>query len=142
MLRLPGKNFFGLDLFNDMFEDPFFLGTDRSYSMLTDIKEVDNNYILDINLPGFDKNDIKVELKNGYLTVTADKEEKKEEKDEKGNYIRRERYSGRCMRSYYVGEGVKEEDVKASYKDGILNLSVPKKEAPKLEDNRKYIDIN
>lgn len=141
MLLLPRRNRFGLELFDDMFKDPFFTDIDRNLSMLTDIKEDDNNYILDINLPGYAKEDIKAELRNGYLTVTASKDEKTEEKDEKGNYIRRERYTGKCRRSYYIGDNVKEEDIKASYKDGILNLTVPKKEAPALKDEKKYIAI-
>lgn len=141
MLMLPRKNFFGLDLFDDVFKDPFFVDTDQKLSMLTDIKEVDNNYVLDINLPGFDKSEIKAELKDGYLTVSANKDESSEEKDEKGNFIRRERYTGKCTRSYYVGDNVKDEDIKATYKDGILNLTLPKKEVSAIKENKKNIEI-
>ena len=141
MLLLPKRNRFGLDLFDDVFKDPFFTDVDRNLSMLTDIKEENDNYIIDINLPGYAKEDIKAELRNGYLNVSATKDEKKDEKDEKGNYIRRERFTGSCRRSYYVGPDVKEEDIKASYKDGILNLTIPKKETAAIAEEKKYIAI-
>ena len=114
-----------LDVWNDPFEDffkPFFYGGMQAADMRTDIKETDKGYEMQVDLPGFDKSDISVSLKNGYLTVEANKNEKEEDKH---NYLRRERnYS--CKRSYYVGDGVKEEDVKAKYDKGILSLSVPK----------------
>ncbi|MEG9429763.1 MAG: Hsp20/alpha crystallin family protein [Christensenellaceae bacterium] len=120
------------DVWNDPFEDffkPFFYGGIAASDMRTDIKETENGYEMQVDLPGFDKKDISVKLQRGYLTVNAEKQEKEEEG--KHNYIRRERnYS--CSRSYYVGESVKEEDVKAKYENGILTLCVPKetKEIP------------
>lgn len=138
IMMLANRNY---NLFNEMFHDPFF--TDafdvsmRSPMMKTDVKEQDGNYLLDIELPGFSKEDVKAELKDGYLTISANKEESKDEKDEAGNYIRKERYTGTCNRSFYVGEGVKEEDIKAKFQDGILQLVIPKdreeiKEQPRL----------
>ena len=118
-----GDNF--VDIWNNPFEDffkPFFYGGARNSGMRTDIKETENGYEMQVDLPGFDKKDIKVSLKNGYLTVKAEKQEKEEDKH---NYLRRER-SYSCSRSYYVGNTVKEEDVKAKYDNGILSLSVPK----------------
>ena len=141
MLMIPRRDY-GLSLFDEMFKDPFFSSFDRAPAMKTDIQEKDGNYLLDIDLPGFDKDDIKAELKDGYLTISANKDEKKEEKDEKGNYIRRERYTGHCQRSFYVGNQVSQEDISASYKDGILKLVVPNREEKKIEDQTKYIDIH
>lgn len=120
-----------MDIWNDPFEDffkPFFYGGVAKSNMRTDVKETENGYEMQIDLPGFDKKDINLTLKDGYLTVNAQKREKEEDKH---NYIRRERnYS--CSRSYYVGRSVKEEDVKAKYENGILSLNVPKetKELP------------
>lgn len=116
-----------MDVWNDPFEDffkPFFYGGVAAADMRTDIKETENGYEMQVDLPGFDKQDIKVTLKDGYLNVNAQKQEKEEDKH---NYVRRERnYS--CSRSYYVGRSVKEEDIKAKYDNGILTLSVPKEE--------------
>ena len=110
--------------------------------MKTDVKEHDDSYELIIDIPGFSKDEIKASLDNGYLTISAAKGLDKEEKDkESGRYIRRERYAGACQRSFYVGEGVKQEDIKAEFKHGILRLTVPKKEADKEIDNKKYIAI-
>ena len=101
--------------------------------MKTDVKETDNSYEVDIDLPGFKKDEIEAKLENGYLTISAAKGLDKEEKDEKdGKYIRKERYSGAMSRSFYVGDELKQEDIKAKYEDGILKLSVPKKEQKKL----------
>lgn len=143
MWLLPRQTRLGLNLFDDVFDEPFFTKFDRTLNMLTDIKEVDDKYVVDIELPGYAKEDIKVELRDGYLTVNAKKDEKKEEKDEKGNFIRRERSTGTCQRSFYVGDEIKEEDIKASHKDGILNLTIPKKEPAKIEEKeeKKYIAI-
>lgn len=119
------------DVWSDPFEDffkPFFYGGMQAADMKTDIKETENGYEMQVDLPGFDKKDICVSLKNGYLNVEAKKQEKEEDKH---SYLRRERnYS--CSRSYYVGDGIREEDVKAKYENGILSLSVPKetKELP------------
>ncbi|MBO4679432.1 MAG: Hsp20/alpha crystallin family protein [Lachnospiraceae bacterium] len=108
--------------------------------MKTDVKELENGFDLDIELPGYKKDDLQLELKEGYLTVTASK--KVENNDEKkGHYIRRERYVGTSSRSFYVGEEVTQEDIKARFEDGVLNVFVPKKEAqPKIPES-KYIAI-
>lgn len=101
--------------------------------MKTDIRETDTSYELDIDLPGFKKEDIQAHLKEGYLTITAQKGLERDQKEEKtGRYIRRERYSGSCSRSFYVGEHIHEEDIDAKFENGILQISVPKKapEAP------------
>ena len=109
--------------------------------MRTDVKEDENGYHLDIELPGYKKDDIKAELKEGYMTITATKAEDKDEKDKKGNYLRRERYQGTSSRSFYVGEEVKEEDIKAKFEDGILKVFVPKIEAVPEVPQSKFIAI-
>ena len=128
------------NMFDDMFRDPFFTNSNTTKLMKTDIQEKDNNYILDMDLPGYEKDDVKAQLKDGYLTITAQKNTSNEEKDEKGNYIRKERYCGKCSRSFYVGDTVKEEDIKASFKNGILQLTFPKEVARK--EDTKYITID
>ncbi len=104
--------------------------------MKTDVHEQDDHYDVDIDLPGFKKDEIKIELENGYLTVNASKGLDKEEKNDKGKLIRQERYSGSMQRSFYVGENVTEEDIKAKFEDGVLKLTVPKKDAPKLPEKK------
>ncbi len=108
--------------------------------MKTDVKETETGYELDIDLPGFKKDEISAHLEDGYLTVSAAKGVDKDEKDNEGRYIRRERYSGSMTRSFYVGNAVTEEDIKAKYEDGILSLSIPKKD-PKAVEAKKYIAI-
>ena len=115
--------------FDDMFE-PFSTGNNV---MKTDIREKDGRYLLDISLPGYRKEDLKISLYNGTLTVSADHNETSEETDAKGRVVRQERYTGSCKRSWYVGEGVTENDIHASYENGVLTLDVPsenKKEDP------------
>ena len=129
------------DMFDDMFRDSFFTNSSTTKVMRTDIQEKDNNYVIEMDLPGYDKEDVKAQLKDGYLTISAEKNTSKDEKDEKGNYIRKERYSGKCSRSFYVGENVKEEDIKASFKNGILELTFPK-EIEKKQEDIKYITID
>ncbi len=112
-------------LFDEMFRDPFFsrpFENASSQIMKTDIHEKDGNYIIEMELPGYAKEDIKADLKDGYLTITATKNETKEEKDAKGNCVRKERYTGSCNRSFYVGDQVTQEDIKAAFKDGVLAL--------------------
>ena len=109
--------------------------------MKTDVKEDENGYHLDIELPGYKKDDIKAELKEGYMTITATKAENKDEADKKGNYIRRERYVGSCCRSFYVGENITEEDIQAEFKHGILKLTIPKKDPKKEIKEKKYVAI-
>ena len=108
--------------------------------MKTDVKEKDGNYILEIDVPGYSKEDIKIELENGYLTVTAEKEENKDEEDKKSRYIHKERFYGKCSRSYYAGDNVKEEDIKATFKNGILKIEFPKEKKEEIE-SKKYIQI-
>lgn len=137
----------GENLFNDDWMDFGFPEVDKALYgkhannvMKTDVKETDTGYEVDIDLPGFKKDEINAQLDNGYLTISAAKGLDKDEKDKKGKYIRKERYAGAMSRSFYVGEGVTQEDIKAKYEDGILRLSVPKKEAKAVE-NKKYIAI-
>ena len=108
--------------------------------MKTDVKETDSGYEVDIDLPGFKKDEINVQLDNGYLSISAAKGLDKEEKNKEGKYIRKERYAGAMSRSFYVGDEVTQADIKARYEDGILRLSVPKKEKKAVENN-KYIAI-
>ena len=134
---VPRRNSNGLDIFDDVFADPFFSSKENKV-MKTDLKEKDGKYLLEIDIPGYDKEDIKIELKDGYLTVTAEKEDEKEDKHAK--YLKRERFSGMCSRSYYVGDNVTEEDIKASFKNGILTIEFPKEPEKKVEE-KKYIPI-
>ena len=144
-MLVPRNNNLGVSLFDNMFDDffkdPFFARNNVAKVMKTDIQEKDKNYILDMDLPGYDKEDVKAQLKDGYLTITAQKNTNNEEKDEQGNYIRRERYCGKCSRSFYVGDSIKEEDIKASFNNGILELTFPK-EVSQKEDDMKYITID
>ena len=140
-----GENLFD-DFMDDAFERNFFGGRNQLYGkhsknlMKTDVKETETGYELDIDLPGFKKDEISAHLEDGYLTVSAAKGVDKDEKDNEGRYIRRERYSGSMTRSFYVGNAVTEEDIKAKYEDGILSLSIPKKDAKAVEA-KKYIAI-
>ena len=133
---------FGENLLDDFFGEPFG-GYDYSESglMTTDVKDTDKGYEVTMNMPGVKKEDVKAELKDGYLTVSAETNTKKDEKAEDGKYIRRERYSGSCSRSFYVGDGVKQEDIKAKFEDGVLKLEIPKKEAKPEVKEAKYISI-
>ena len=115
-------------------------GNNTSTMMKTDVKEKDSGYEVAIDLPGFKKEEINAKLQDGYLTVSAQKDINNDEKDEEGKYIRRERYTGQCRRSFYVGEAVEEEDIKAKFEDGILRLEIPKKDAKTVEQ-KKYIAI-
>lgn len=141
---------FGENLFDDWMDFPFereffgkknpLYGKHAKNMMKTDVRETDANYEVAIDLPGFKKDEIKAELRDGYLTISAAKGLDKDEQDNDGRYIRRERYAGSMSRSFYVGDGVKQEDIHAKFEDGILKLTVPKKEVPTVEDN-KYIAI-
>ena len=133
---------FGEDLFDDFMGYP--AGRQAAANaypqvkdmMKTDIREHDAGYEVDIDLPGFKKDEISIELEKGYLTVSAAKGLDKDEEDKKGKYIRKERYAGAMQRSFYVGEYVTQEDIKAKYENGILRLSVPKKEAKPVETKK------
>ncbi len=147
MPSIFGENLFDDDWMNFPFTDEAFWGKKNPLygkhaqnMMKTDIRETDSSYELDVDLPGFKKDEINVQLKDGYLTLTAAKGLDKDSQDKKGNYIRKERYAGTMSRSFYVGEAVNEEDVHAKYEDGILKISVPKKEPEKIEKNG-YISI-
>ena len=136
---------FGENLFDDFFGDPFGMmmpqGRDPLYGkhaknlMKTDVREMDGSYELDVDLPGFKKDEVHVDLKNGYLIISAEKGLDKDESDKKGKYIRQERYAGACSRSFYVGEDVEAGEVAARFENGILQLSIPKKEHKQLPKN-------
>ena len=146
---------FGEDMFDDFMRDfPFFdenagnkiekklYGRHAKNMMKTDIKELEGGYELEIDLPGFTKDEVTAELKDGYLTISASKGlDKDEQEKETGKYIRRERYAGACQRSFYVGEDVTEQDIKAEFKHGMLKLFVPKKEAKPAVETKKYVTI-
>ena len=138
---------FGENLFNDDWMDFGFPEIDKAlygkhagHVMKTDVKETDAGYEVDIDLPGFKKDEISAKLENGYLTISAAKGLDKDEQDKNGKYIRKERYAGSMSRSFYVGDGVTQEDIKAKYEDGILRLVVPKKDNKAVEADR-YISI-
>ena len=146
---------FGEDMFDDFMRDfPFFdenagnkiekklYGRHAKNMMKTDIKEQEDGYELEMDLPGFTKEEVTAELKDGYLTISAAKGlDKDEQEKETGKYIRRERYAGACQRSFYVGEDVTEQDIKAEFKHGMLKLFVPKKEAKPAVETKKYVTI-
>lgn len=136
---------FGNNFVDDVFDDMFpFAGnyTTANYDLMkTDVKDAGDHYELEMEMPGVEKENIKAELKDGYLTVSAETNTKKDEKAEDGKYIRRERYSGSCSRSFYVGDGVKQEDIKAKFEDGTLKLFVPKEAAKPAVEQKKYISI-
>ena len=141
---------FNDNVFDDFFDFPFYddkaekklYGHHAANLMKTDIQEHDDGYTLEMDLPGFKKEEIQIELNNGYMTISAAKGLDEDEKDKKsGKYIRRERYTGSCQRSFYVGEDVTEEDIKAEFKHGILKLFIPKKEAKPAVEQKKYIAI-
>ncbi len=131
---------FGEDLFDDWMRFPFGSYNESSL-MKTDIRDNDGHYELDVDMPGFKKDEIQVELEDGYLTISAEKGLDKEE-EKKGKYIRRERYAGACSRTFYVGENVERSDIKANFKHGILKLSVPKMEEKKAVEDHNYISID
>lgn len=131
---------FGENLFDDFMDFPFG-GKKINTMMKTDIRDTDSSYELDIDMPGFKKEDIKAQLKDGYLTISASTSANNDEQDTDGRYIRRERYAGSCSRSFYVGEGVKEEDIRAKFENGILKLSIPKVENKPQVEEQKYIAI-
>ena len=138
---------FGESLFDRFFDDDSlekeFFGTHNPLYgkhaknlMKTDVKDVQDHYEVAIDLPGFQKDEVNVELENGYLTISAAKGLDKDQKDKEGHYIRQERYSGSCSRSFYVGD-VKPEDIHAKYEDGILKLTVPKEDQKAVESQNR-----
>ena len=144
---------FGENLFDDWMDsfdnfDRYFFGKKNPLygkhaknMMKTDVKETDDSYEVDIDLPGFKKDEINATLEDGYLTISAAKGLDKDEKDKKGKYIRKERYAGAMSRSFYVGDGVTQNEVKAKYENGILKLSIPKKAEKKAVEDDKHIAI-
>lgn len=140
-MLVPRRNFF-----NQLMTDPFDAFLDGAMPsmqkatpslMRTDIRETDTGYELTIDLPGFKKEDVQAELKDGYLSVNAQTKNETEEKDDNGKWLRQERFTGTCSRTFYVGEEIAEEDIKAKFEDGLLKISVPKKQPqPKLEEKR------
>lgn len=134
------------NLLSELMTDPFDAFFDAASApmqkmaptlMRTDIKENDGGYELTIDLPGFKKDDVQAELKDGYLTITAQTQSESEDKDDKGTFVRKERFSGKCSRTFYVGDDIEEDDIKAKFEDGVLKVDVPKKqEQPKLEEKK------
>ncbi len=145
MFMIPRKNR-EMDLWDDIFDDPFFRNPgaferrQENRIMKTDIKELKDKYEISIDLPGYDKENLDMSIEDGYLTVHA-KTTKENENKEEGKFVRKERFFGECSRSFYVGEDVTEEDIKASFKNGTLKIEVPKKEEKKALPEKKYITI-
>lgn len=138
MMMIPKRNF---DLFDGFFNDPFFERDERKL-MKTDIKEKKDKYIIDMDLPGYEKENIKISIEEGYLTINATMNSENEENDDEGKFVRQERYTGECSRSFYIGDNITENDIKASFKNGILKLEVPKMDAKKEIPEKKYIQID
>ena len=142
MPSIFGENLFDDDWMDFPFDRDFWgrknplYGKNANKIMKTDIREHDGGYELDVDIPGFKKDEINVELENGYLTISAAKGLDKDEQDKKGKYIRRERYAGAMQRSFYVGDEVTQEDIKARFEDGILRVSIPKKDAQAVETKK------
>lgn len=133
---------FGENLIDDFSFYPFRGYKEKNSMMKTDVKEDDEKYEIDMSIPGVKKEDIKAELKDGCLTVSAATSSENEEKDEKQRYIRRERYFGSCSRSFYVGKEITQDEIKAKYENGVLTIDIPKKEEKKKEvEEQKYIAI-
>ena len=137
---------FGENLFDEFFDDDFpmipmrsirnpLYGKNAKNLMKTDVRETDNTYELDIDLPGFKKDEVQLDLKDGYLTISAAKGLDKDQEDKKGKYIRQERYAGACSRNFFVGEGIEPRDVSAKFEDGILRVSLPKQVKKELPRN-------
>ena len=136
MMLVPRRNSF--DLFDDFFNDDFLPRKDRNL-MKTDIKEHKDKYTVEVDLPGFTKENINLSLTNGYLNIHAKME--KTEKEDEGKFLHRERFFGECSRSFYVGDEVEEKDIQAEFKNGILKIEVPKKEETKKLSETKQIEI-
>ena len=138
MMLVPRRNSF--DIFDDFFDDEFFPKKHNQMNLMkTDIREKKDKYLIDVDLPGYEKENINLSLHDGYLNISAkvNKEEKKEEE----KFVRRERYIGECSRSFYVGDEIREEDIHAEFKNGILMITVPKKELENKAKEVKQIEI-
>ena len=138
MMLVPRRNSF--DLFDNFFGDDDFFTKKEHHLMKTDIKEKKDKYVIEMDLPGYEKENINLELNNGYLEISA-KVEKNEEDNDEEKFIRRERFFGECSRSFYVGDDIKEEDINAEFKNGILKVEVPKKETVETAPVTKKIEI-
>ncbi|MBU5472960.1 Hsp20/alpha crystallin family protein [Roseburia sp. MSJ-14] len=135
-------DFFG-NSFDDMFQEMFRTPYNQNETMglmSTDVQDMGDYYQLEMELPGYQKEDLKADLKDGYLTISAEHKEENDEKDEKGKFVRQERYTGYCQRSFYVGENITQNDIKAGFENGVLKMAIPKKEAKAVEE-KKYIAI-
>ena len=135
MMLMPRRNY---SLFDDLFRDDFFDKKMPTF-MKTDIKEMKDKYQLEVDLPGYKKENINLELEEGYLKISAKAEEKKD--DEESNYLHKERYYGECTRSFYVGDDIKEEEISAEFNDGILRIDIPKKTEEETASEKKQIEI-
>ena len=137
-----------MDVFDD-FDRNFFrgfgnidhtlYGKHAQHMMKTDVKELEDSYEVDVDLPGFKKDEIHLELNNGYLTISSEKTLEKDNEGKKGKMLRQERYSGVMQRSFFVGEHLTEEDIKASYDSGVLHVIIPKKDAPKAPEKKTIL---
>lgn len=136
---------FGEDLFDDFMRFPMERQVSRAQEtvdmMRTDVRDVDGNYELYIDLPGYKKEDVKIHLKEGYLTITATRQADKDEKNTEGKYVRRERYMGSCSRSFFVGKNLHQDNIHAKYENGVLQVTFPKEENRKEIEDKKYISI-
>ena len=139
MMLVPRKSSF--DLFDDFFDDEFFNNRKGKDLMKTDIIEKKDKYVLNIDLPGYEKDNINISLNNGYLNITAKIESDNDESDSDNRILRRERFYGEASRSFYLGEEIKEEDIEAEFKNGILIIDIPKKELEDKKDTIKQINI-
>ena len=139
MPSIFGENLFNDDWMNFGFPEveKALYGKHASHEMKTDVRETDSGYEVDIDLPGFKKDEINIQLDNGYLSISAAKGLDKDEQDKEGKYIRKERYAGPMSRSFYVGNAITQDDIKAKYESGILRLSVPKKAAEEIESAKR-----
>ena len=139
MPSIFGENLFNDDWMNFGFPEveKHLYGKHASHEMKTDVRETDSGYEVDIDLPGFKKDEINIQLDNGYLSISAAKGLDKDEQDKEGKYIRKERYAGSMSRSFYVGNAITQDDIKAKYESGILRLSVPKKAAEEIESAKR-----
>ena len=139
MPSIFGENLFNDDWMNFGFPEveKALYGKHASHEMKTDVRETDSGYEVDIDLPGFKKDEINIQLDNGYLSISAAQGLDKDEQDKEGKYIRKERYAGSMSRSFYVGNAITQDDIKAKYESGILRLSVPKKAAEEIESAKR-----
>ncbi|WP_122641589.1 Hsp20/alpha crystallin family protein [Luxibacter massiliensis] len=144
-MMLP--SIFGENLFNDWMDFSFpdiekkLYGKRAGHVMKTDIREKEDSYEIAVDLPGFNKDQVKAELKDGCLIISATKELNKDEKENDGKYIRQERYSGNMSRSFYVGENITEDDIHGKFENGILLLDIPKKDEAKQVEKNRYVTI-